>query len=42
MSKSEECHVTHFWGAKIAGGAAGAGITLAEVPQDQPSTSFLG
>ena len=30
MSKSEEGYVTHFWGAKIAGG--GAGITKAEVP----------
>ena len=33
MSKSEEGHVKHFLGAKIAGG--GAGITLAEVPLDQ-------
>ena len=33
MSKSEEGHVTHFCGEKIAGG--GAGITFAEVPQDR-------
>ena len=36
MSKSEEVHVTHFLGAKIAEGAAAgrvaAGIKLAEVP----------
>ena len=29
---SEEGHLTHFWGAKIAAGGAGAGRTKAEVP----------